>query len=508
MKSITDNLTASKIRTIILGSLIALSLFLRLYHIKDTIIFLGDEGRDALAVKRILIDHKPTLLGPTASVGGFYLGPVYYYMIAPFMLVFGMDPVGAAVMVALMGVSTVILLFVTLEKWHGLFAASLTSLLYSVSPGILGFSRSSWNPNPMPLFVLLSILSLHIAIHRKKIIFAFFSTFFFGIIIQLHYLGILVASILALTTFLMLPRSKWLKYVLIEIAGFLVGASMFLAFEIRHGFLNTQAVFEFITRNGGATGPKSWNLPWLFVEVNRFNIESVIGSWAVSISRPLALALVISLILYLILQFKHKKPIVASTKTILLYWLLGTAGLSIYRGQWHFHYFELFFPAPFLVLSLLISGITSRLIKSALISTTLIISAILIYHAPTWEEGSKLLDQTERISNKVIELSENKPFNFALITNGNSDHAYRFFLEINNHIPTPLEEKVEEQLIIVCEKYPENTCAPLGNPLWEVAGFGRAEIDAQTEVFPNTTLYRLIHHSDSIDTIGKPALRG
>jgi len=38
---------------------------------KDYIIFLGDQGRDVLIVKNIIVDKKFTLLGPTASVGGF-----------------------------------------------------------------------------------------------------------------------------------------------------------------------------------------------------------------------------------------------------------------------------------------------------------------------------------------------------------------------------------------------------------------------------------------------------
>jgi len=42
--------------------------------------FLGDEGRDVLIVYNIL-HGKLTLLGPTASVGGFFLGPIYYYLV-------------------------------------------------------------------------------------------------------------------------------------------------------------------------------------------------------------------------------------------------------------------------------------------------------------------------------------------------------------------------------------------------------------------------------------------
>src|SRR3990167_6859006 len=70
----------------------------RFYRIREYITFLGDEGRDVLVVKRMLIDHKFTLLGPITSVGSLYMGPVYYYLMIPFLWIFNFDPLGPAVM--------------------------------------------------------------------------------------------------------------------------------------------------------------------------------------------------------------------------------------------------------------------------------------------------------------------------------------------------------------------------------------------------------------------------
>ena len=84
--------------------------FLRLYRISDYMTFLGDEGRDAIVAREILQGHF-TLLGPRASAGDFFLGPIYYYMIAPFLFLTNYDPVGPAIMVALFGVGTVFLVY-------------------------------------------------------------------------------------------------------------------------------------------------------------------------------------------------------------------------------------------------------------------------------------------------------------------------------------------------------------------------------------------------------------
>ena len=66
---------------IFLTFVLVVASFFRLYRINETLMFLGDQGRDAIVAKRMLIDHDLTLIGPVTSVGNMYLGPFYYYFI-------------------------------------------------------------------------------------------------------------------------------------------------------------------------------------------------------------------------------------------------------------------------------------------------------------------------------------------------------------------------------------------------------------------------------------------
>src|SRR6266699_294743 len=95
---------------LLLSFILILASFLRLYRIQDYMTFLGDEGRDALVAYNILHGHF-TLLGPTASVGGFYFGPIYYYFLAPALFLANYNPVGPAIMVALFGIATVFFVY-------------------------------------------------------------------------------------------------------------------------------------------------------------------------------------------------------------------------------------------------------------------------------------------------------------------------------------------------------------------------------------------------------------
>src|SRR6266550_6434571 len=88
--------------------ILLLAAFMRLYRISDYMTFLGDEGRDVLVAKGILEGHF-TLLGPRSSAGDFFMGPIYYYFITPFLWLWHLDPVGPAVMVAVFGAATVFL---------------------------------------------------------------------------------------------------------------------------------------------------------------------------------------------------------------------------------------------------------------------------------------------------------------------------------------------------------------------------------------------------------------
>jgi 4-amino-4-deoxy-L-arabinose transferase-like glycosyltransferase len=107
--------------------------------------FLGDEGRDVLVVKRMIVDQKWTLLGPTASVGGFFLGPIYYYFMLPFLWFWKLDPTGPAVMVALFGIATIYLVFRVGKDFFGDLAGLIAASLYAVSPVVIAYSRASWN---------------------------------------------------------------------------------------------------------------------------------------------------------------------------------------------------------------------------------------------------------------------------------------------------------------------------------------------------------------------------
>ncbi len=499
--------------------ILALAAYLRLYKIADYMTFLGDEGRDVLIVKRMIVDHKFTLLGPTASVGGFFMGPIYYYFMLPFLWAWNLNPVGPAIMVALFGIATVLLVYIVGIQWFSKPVAIISSLLYAVSPIVIAYSRSSWNPNIVPFFALLSMYLLGCAILTKQYKLLFWVGLCAGIGVQLHYTYLF----LILTQGLLLGvhyRKLKIIDILYLFLGFLLGFSPFLAFELRHGFTNSRAILAFVFA-GKDTGFQFHQFIGNIRDVSsrlfgRFIIRipetGVLGNLPPSIREPwrigqtlLAFGGIIALITLAIRSRKTKNQKAMSIFVFLLCWLvIPLFFFGVYKKNIYDYYFGIFFPLPFYLTALLLVDVMNIRYIGKIIGILAIIglSVFNLQGRPFIYEPNRQLAQVELISRTVLEKAEGRPFNFALITGGNSDHAYRYFFEIWDKKPVVIENAVvdperttaTDQLLIVCE---DTSCQPLGNSLWEVAGFGRAQIAGVWDVSV-VKIYKLIHYIEPL----------
>ncbi|MFH1186732.1 MAG: glycosyltransferase family 39 protein [Candidatus Levyibacteriota bacterium] len=504
-------------------SILMLSAFLRLYKIADYMTFLGDEGRDALVIYNIL-HGKLTLLGPTASVGGFFLGPIYYYFMAIFTLLFNYSPVGPSVMVALFGIATVFLVYKVTNEFFGKRAGVIASLLYASSPLVVAYSRSSWNPNPLPFFSLLTLYFLYKAVlsNRKKLF--IFCGFLLGISIQLHYLTIFLGVIVFFyvffaNAFLIKEKSSsvyktFTQFILLFI-GFLIGWSPFLAFEVRHGFPNITSIFNFIFHSGETGGNINFfatiqevlfrlfaRLVFAFPSPDQISSinRSLISTWEISIS--ILAFLSITILLFKFWQSFSKKEDFAKYLLFFTWLFFGVMLFGFYKKSIYDYYFGFMFPLPFILSALTISFLSKRIPKGIFLAIILTTALFLIniQGIPFRYQPNRQLEQVRKISEFIYEKAEGKPFNFALMTGGNSDHAYRYFftiwgspsVAIQDPQKDPERKTVTDQLLIVCESFP---CYPLGNSLWEIAGFGRAEIIGSWDVSV-VKVFKLKHYEE------------
>lgn len=507
---------------VILILILSIASFVRLYRIMDYITFLGDEGRDVMVVYKILHGDF-TLLGPTASVGGFFLGPIYYYFMAPFLWLFNYNPVGPAIMVAIFGVATVWLIYKIGKEFFGASVGLMAAGLYAISPLVIIYSRSSWNPNLVPFFSLLTLYVVYKSVKNNSVKLFILAGILFGILMQLHYLAIFLGVIIGIYILLFkftFSRNDILPAIFKQyfyfLLGFIIGWSPFLLFEIRHEFLNVISIFNFIVRSGDTGGGNHFfeTISNVFFRIfarlvaNFPTPEKVdlISKFNINLWKNMSLFLGIAgtfVLTWKCINSYRKHSVDFAKFSLLLIWLLIGVGLfGFYKKSIYDYYFGFMFPLPFLIVGILLKSLWGNKIGKVLSVLILLILIWLNTIMPPYKaSANRQLNQAEEISRFVIDKTDNKPFNFALITGGNSDHAYRYFFTIWGSEPEVIEtfendperKTVTDQLLVVCE---EVVCEPEGNAIWEIAGFGKAEIVDKWDISV-VKVYKLKHSSSN-----------
>lgn len=473
----------------ILILILVVGAFFRLYRIDDYMTFLGDEGRDVLIVRNLLVNADPILIGPGTSVGSMYLGPLYYYFMAPFLFLSNFSPVGPAVGVALLGVFTIYLVYLAGRDWFNKKAGLIAAFLFSISPIVILYSHSSWNPNIMPFFALLSVYAIWKVYSQEKNTWLIISAISFAFVLQSHYLGVLIAPVLL---FYWLKSKVPLKYTVISIVAFGFLMSPLLIFDIRHNFLNSKALYKFLTvRQETVTFKPLSIVTKTYPILNNIN-NSLVTAKNKNTGNVISLFMILSLSFAL---FKNRKLINENLLPVILWMVTGVIGLGIYNQTIHDHYFGFLFPAPFILLGFLLSKMYDSKYKIFAVLIFVFLVVLNLNNNPFKKNPNNQMRRAENVSNKVIEISDNKPFNIAVLSNWNYEDGYQYFLEKENskivEIDSQLPETVTDQLLVICENL-RDKCDPTHSAKAEVANFGWSKVESEYQV-DGVIIFKLIH---------------
>jgi len=485
----------NRLEAAIIIGLFILTAFLRFYRLPDYMTFLGDEGRDALMIKRILVEHDFPLLGPPTSVGNIYLGPLYYYMMAVPMAIWWLNPVAAVAMVATIGISTVFLIYFLAKRWFGLWPGLLVATLYSISPVNIIYSRSSWNPNPAPFFALLAVLGLDQARRTKNFRWFILTGGALAAAVQMHYLALILLPIFGLFwIFEYKKRSDYNYYTQGSIGAIIIFCfliSPLVIFDFRYNFLNYKAMVSMFSTKSEAI---SFNLFDKLSKVGDIYYYKLVLRYLVVGQNLLAWVVGTGILLSIGIFLKKRKELPDFWPyRLLIVWLLGgLIGLSFYKGEVYDHYLGFLNPAPYLLIGGLIGLLSKRLqiVSAALV--LIVLGFVNLQKNPLLLAPNNQLQRTQDIARYIISKSDNKPFNFALIAKSNYDSAYQFYLDQYGHKVKVVPVDVTDQLFVVCE---DSVCNPVVDPKYEIVGFGWTKVEWVQEV-QELKVYKLIHNPD------------
>lgn len=485
----------NKLEFALLSIILIVALFLRLYRISEFMTFLGDEGRDVRIVRDLITKGNLVFIGPMTSIGNMYLGPLYYYLVAPALFISNLNPVGPAIMVALLGVLNVWLTWYVGRTWFGRVAGLISALLFAISPIAIIYSRSSWNPNPMPLFALLCAWGIYQVWQNKKYFWLPLVGVSFAFALQMHYLGLLLAPVLGLFWLLSLLqikkdkqlRPKFINKTLIAILLFLFLMSPLVLFDFKHQGMNYNAFKTFFTDRQTTVNLNPARsdrfLPVIYTTVT----DLVLARQSVAV--PIISITVFLLSLVIFIKSKWR------TALKLLYVWLGFAllGLGVYKQHVYIHYLGFIYPAVYLLIGAIIGYlVTGKNIIFKFLSALIIVFLVYlnIYQNPAFGNPNRQLQRTEAAVNLIIKESKGQPFNFGLIAKQNYDESYRYFLENKHSGLEPDQNKITGQLFVICED--GDKCKPEGNSQYQIAVFGVAHVENQWQI-DYLKIYRLVH---------------
>lgn len=245
-------------------------IFVRVFKTSDILNFHYDQGRDALVIWDLIKNGKFFLIGPTTGLAGVFRGPFYYYLIAPFYMLGGGNPVLPAVFLEILSMAGVGLMCFLGYQVGGKKMALISLILGSLSYEVVFASRWLSNPTPMLFLSVVLVWCLFRILdgHKKTpwLILSFVlgaSFFHFGSSGELFYFP---AVLIFALYFKKIPD---IKTALLSSVIFFVTFLPLLAFNLKHDGILFNNLTNLVETQ------KSFGIPtWQFV-YDRVNLVSV-----------------------------------------------------------------------------------------------------------------------------------------------------------------------------------------------------------------------------------------
>lgn len=251
-----------KLIYLVLGLILVLAAFFRLYRVNHLLGFYYDQGRDALRVQDVLNLKDFPAIGPVTGIEGIFIGPLWYYLLTPFYWLGRGNPVVPAVFVSLMDVGAVFFLYWLVKEFYNRKTGLLAAFFWGFSYHLTRSARWLSHPPLLPFFTVLLIYSLAKFFLEKKEKHFLLVFLFLAIAFQLEIASAIfflpTLGVIWLVCGRPLPSNK--RYLFGALLIFLAFLMPQMLFEIKNNFLMTRNFFKF---NLGEvnTEDRTWAIP-------------------------------------------------------------------------------------------------------------------------------------------------------------------------------------------------------------------------------------------------------
>lgn len=352
---------------ILLGLILFVGFFLRIYNIGNTLGFYYDQGRDALVIWDLWHKADFFLLGPTTGIAGIFRAPYYYYFIAPFYLIGGGNPVWPSIFLSTTTMAASFLAFFLGRKIHSDTAGIIAAIISSVSFNIVMASRWLSNPTPMLLLSMLLVLFMLLVAEGKKnawcgiSLVLGLSLFSFGSASEVFYF--VAVAIFAIWQRKNLPNKKQL---LVSVGLFLFTVAPLIVFDLKNNFLISSNLKKFFIEDK-SFGLVTWNMiaEKIIFYKNVFGRLIFHGRWPKEM-------FFFGVVLTLIVFYSKKLIKLKGVKILLLLFTSMLVGLVFFQGN-QGNFYDYYLTGYYLIFILLFSIGLGEIWKKRLLGKVLIL---------------------------------------------------------------------------------------------------------------------------------------
>lgn len=234
---------------LLLLTIIAIALFVRLYNFTDRITF-GPEQAISLITSGEYIKVKPSLVGQGNLIRinskglRLFSSPLFNYSLVPLELIFNFNPIPITGYFALLNVFTGIVLYLVVKRMLGRNIAILSMIIFLFNDYMIYHSLFIWILNYLPLISVLTIYLLYKFNLKKKYVFSLLLGVLSGIGFGLEYFYILTLFVV-LTIIIFLSNNK-IRDILYFALGVIIGNFPYILFDFRHDYYHTKTLFQYL----------------------------------------------------------------------------------------------------------------------------------------------------------------------------------------------------------------------------------------------------------------------
>lgn len=347
---------------------------LRVWRIDQLLGFYFDQGRDAIVVDSIL-HGKLTLIGPTTGIEGIFLGPFYYYFLAVGYFLGQGSSVVASYWQTLFVILGLFITFLICRIYFSFRVGIFSLFLMTFSFSQIKLDRWLSNPTPAIMFAPLTTLLLLLSLKTPNV-FLPLATLSLGILLQLEASS---SFIIMLLTFLFIAiyRKKYtLISIVLAILAFFLTLLPQILFELKHNFLITKLLLNFINGNVQTENQSTFQLPSNPTFANRLDLYSTtfLEKLKLNFDQNFSFLFVIFLIISIFYVIKNwSKPV---TKLLALWFYGSLLFFVFYNGNYgsiNSYYFIPVFPAFFILTALILNWVSKYKILQPIVVLLMIL---------------------------------------------------------------------------------------------------------------------------------------